>query len=74
MAYSWDHIRSQVRQFRTDLQNAYPVQVLTIIKDFTIHNNTLYFLSNNRHSADWSPTRHLQLYQIQLEQCTRRCL
>jgi hypothetical protein len=72
MACSWDHIRSQVRQFRTNLQSAYPFQVLAIAKDFVIHKNTLYFLSNNQHSTDWCPTRHVQLYQVQLEQCVNR--
>lgn len=68
MNYSWDHIRTQVRQFRTNLQLIYPVQVLAIAKDFVIHNNVLYFLSNNRNSSDWCPTKHMQIYQISLEQ------
>lgn len=74
MSCSWDHIRSQVRQFRTNLQNAYPTQVLTILKDFTIHNKILYLLSNNQDPSEWSPTRHMQLYQVQLEQCTNKCI
>lgn len=69
MNYSWDHIRTQVRKFRTNLQSIYPVQVLAIAKDFVIHNNVLYFLSNNRNSSDWCPTRHMQIYQIDLDQC-----
>ncbi|KAI8637275.1 hypothetical protein BD408DRAFT_424779 [Parasitella parasitica] len=68
MNYSWEQTRSQVRHFRANLQSVYPVQVLAIAKDFVIHSNVLYFLSNNRNSSDWCPTRHMQIYQIDLHQ------
>lgn len=69
MNYSWEHTRTQVRQFRANLQTIYPVQVLAITKDFAIHGNVLYFLSNNRDASDWCPTRHMQIYQSRLDQC-----
>ncbi|KAK4514934.1 Myblike DNAbinding domain-containing protein [Mucor velutinosus] len=69
MNYSWEHIRTQVRQFRANLQAIYPVQVLAITKDFAIHDNVLYFLSNNRDASDWCPTRQMQIYQSRLDQC-----
>lgn len=68
MNYSWEDTRAQVRQFRTTLQSIYPVQVLAVAKSFLIHNNVLYFLSNNKDSSDWCPTRYMQLYQISLDQ------
>lgn len=69
MNYSWEHIRTQVRQFRASMQTIYPVQVLATTKDFVIHNNVLYFLSNNRDASDWCPTRHMQIYKSTLDQC-----
>lgn len=72
MNHSWEHTRTQVRQFRANLQTIYPVQVLAITKDFAIHGNVLYFLSNNRDASDWCPTRHMQIYQSRLDQCDTR--
>ncbi|KAL9547276.1 hypothetical protein MBANPS3_006245 [Mucor bainieri] len=73
MNHSWEHTRTQVRQFRAHLQTIYPVQVLAITKDFAIHDNVLYFLSNNRDASDWCPTRHMQIYQSRLlDQCETR--
>ena len=68
MSYTWDTIRNQVRQFRTDLTSIYPVQVLAVVKEFYIHKNTLYFLSNNRTSADLAPTRYFNIYKVDLNQ------
>lgn len=67
MSYSWDQIRSQIRQFRTNLQSVYPMQVLAIVKDFVIYKDSLFFLSNNSNSTDATPFRNLQLYQIKLD-------
>lgn len=69
MSCSWDFIRNQVRQFRTNIQSIYPIQVLSQIKDFTIHNNVLYFLSNNLAPTDVQSSRQMFIYQIELEQC-----
>jgi hypothetical protein len=71
MSYRWDLIRSQVRQFRTNLQSIYPIQILTIIKDyyFDNKNNILYFISNKSNSPELAPTRHLQLHQVNLNTC-----
>ncbi|KAI9477965.1 MAG: hypothetical protein EXX96DRAFT_569098 [Benjaminiella poitrasii] len=69
MSYTWEQIRNQVRQFRSNLQTSYPIQVLAILKDFVVHNNVLYFLSNTCHPAiDACPSRNLLLYQIDLNQ------
>ncbi|KAI8332948.1 Alpha/Beta hydrolase protein [Choanephora cucurbitarum] len=68
MAYSWDSIRSQVRQFRSNLHSIYPIQVWTLTKDFRIHNKVLFYLSNNRDPNTITPTAQLQLYKIDLVQ------
>lgn len=68
MNHSWDVIRNQVRQFRADLTSIYPVQVLAVVKDFCIHNNILYFLSNNRTPGDLTPSRYLNIYKVDLKQ------
>ena len=68
MAYSWDYIRSQVRQFRSNLHSIYPIQVWTMTKDFRIHNRVLFYLSNNRDPNTITPTAQLQLYKIDLMQ------
>ncbi|KAI7899154.1 uncharacterized protein BX663DRAFT_222052 [Cokeromyces recurvatus] len=69
MKHSWEQIRNQVRQFRNNLQSLYPIQVLATVKDFVIHNNTLYFLSNTCYpTIDLCPTRNLFLYEINLDQ------
>lgn len=69
---SWDLIRSQVRQFRTNLQTIYPIQVLSLLKDFYFdaNNFNLYFLSNNHSSTNdlTPPTRHLNLYCIHINE------
>jgi hypothetical protein len=70
MSQSWDAIRNQVRQFRNELTSIYPVQVLAITKDFYIYKDTLYFLSNNR-SSDLTPSRHLNIYKVDLTQCKK---
>lgn len=69
MSYSWDLVRSKVRQFRTNFQSIYPIQVLAIIKDFSVHSNILYFLSNNLTSADLTLSRKVLLYQVDLAHC-----
>lgn len=69
MNQSWDVVRNQVRQFRADLTSIYPVQVLAVVKDFCIHNNILYFLSNNRTPGDLTPSRYLNIYKVDLKQC-----
>jgi hypothetical protein len=69
MSYSWDVIRSQVRQFRTNLQSIYPIQMLSITKDFIFDDyNNLLFLSNNHYFINDTTqvSRHLLLYQINL--------
>ncbi|GAA5798512.1 hypothetical protein HPULCUR_003916 [Helicostylum pulchrum] len=68
MSCSWDLVRNQVRQFRTNIQSIYPIQVLSLIKDFTIHNNVLYFLSNNLAPVDLPSCRRVFIYQIELKQ------
>ncbi|KAI8368707.1 Alpha/Beta hydrolase protein [Blakeslea trispora] len=70
MTYSWDAIKSQVRQFRSSLYSIYPIQVWTMTKDFTIHNGVLYFLSNNSDPNTIVPSAQLQLYKIHLDQRT----
>ncbi|KAI7873076.1 Alpha/Beta hydrolase protein [Mucor mucedo] len=66
MSHSWDHVRNGVRQFRTNFQSMYPVQVLTVVKDFTVHCNNLYFLSNHVTSADTCPSRKISLHKVNL--------
>ena len=68
MNYSWDTIRDQVRDFRTNLQAIYPLQILSTVKEFTIDaSNQLYFLSDHLALAnEISPSRNLQLYHVDL--------
>ncbi|CEG69475.1 hypothetical protein RMATCC62417_05541 [Rhizopus microsporus] len=68
MNYSWDTIRDQVRDFRTNLQAIYPLQILSTVKEFTIDaSNQLYFLSDHLAlTNEISPSRNLQLYHVDL--------
>ncbi|KAI8977946.1 Alpha/Beta hydrolase protein [Pilobolus umbonatus] len=69
MTYSWDNIRNQVRDFRVHLQSTYPLQVLTVMKDFTLDDHHLYFLSNT--NTEHNHSRYLQIYKVELSEFSR---
>lgn len=69
MSHSWENIRNQVREFRSELTSIYPAQVLSTYRDFYIYNDTLYFLSNNQNNGELTPSRYLSMYKVDLTQC-----